>query len=179
VTIQASNGEAAVKRFLHLNTWKTRRSNLINSYVSTTLTSWALGGLYCLRWGGWIGACAAGIEEGIQLSVWMIESACLCKYLLEEGFKRSRWAIVCMERWKSGAIWALCWWRSRPSVSDGSGPSLQVQVRVQTEPLPNCRSGLSINPNRQLGYRSKVNSQPIWIGWVVSGSPSGSIYRFK
>jgi len=33
------------------------------------------------------------------------------------------------------------------SVSNGSGPSLRVRVRVQTEPLPNWRFGSSINPN--------------------------------
>jgi len=65
------------------------------------------------------------------------------------------------------------------SVSNSSGPSLRVRVRVQTEPLPNRRSGLSINPNCQLGYGSKVNSQPVGIGRVVSASPSRSIYRFK
>jgi len=64
------------------------------------------------------------------------------------------------------------------SVSNGSGPSLRVRVRVQTEPLPNWGSGSSINPNCPLGYGSMVNSQPVWIGRVVSGSHSGSIYRF-
>jgi len=47
------------------------------------------------------------------------------------------------------------------SVSNGSGPSLRVRVRVQTEPLPNWRSGSSINPNCPLGYGSMVNSQPV------------------
>jgi hypothetical protein len=47
------------------------------------------------------------------------------------------------------------------SVSNGSGPSLQVRVRVQTEPLPNWRSGSSINQNCPLGYGSMVNSQPV------------------
>ena len=72
-----------------------------------------------------------------------------------------------------------CWmWRYSISVSNGSGPSLRVRVRLQTGQLPNWRSGLSINPNCLLGYGSMVNSQPVWIGRVVSGSPSGSIYRF-
>jgi len=48
-----------------------------------------------------------------------------------------------------------------PSVSNGSGPSLRVRVRVQTEPFPNWRSGSSINPNCPLGYGSMVNSQPV------------------
>ena len=65
------------------------------------------------------------------------------------------------------------------SVSNGSGPSLQVRVRVQPEPLLNRLSGLSINPNRQLGYGSIVNSQAVWIGLVVSGSHSGSIHWFN
>jgi len=47
------------------------------------------------------------------------------------------------------------------SVSNGSGPSLWVRVRVQTEPLPNWRSGSSINLNCLLGYGSMVNSQPV------------------
>ena len=64
------------------------------------------------------------------------------------------------------------------SVSNGSGPSLRVRVRVQTEPLQNWRSGSSINPNCPVGYGSMVNSQPVRIGRVFSGSPSGSIYRF-
>jgi hypothetical protein len=64
------------------------------------------------------------------------------------------------------------------SVSNGCGPSLRVRVWVQTEPLPNWRSGSSINPNCRLGYSSMVNSQHISIGRVVSGSHSGSIYRF-
>ena len=67
----------------------------------------------------------------------------------------------------------------KASVSNGSGPPFRVWVRVQTESLPNWRSGLSINPNCQLGYGLKVNSQPGWIRQVVSRSPSGSIYRLK
>jgi len=50
---------------------------------------------------------------------------------------------------------------AKSSVSNGSGPSLRVRVRVQTGPLPNWRSGSSINPNSPLGYGSMVNSQPI------------------
>jgi len=64
------------------------------------------------------------------------------------------------------------------SVSNGSGLSLRVKVRVQTEPLPNWWSGMWINPNRQIGYRSMVNFQPVRIAQVVSGLPSRSIYRF-
>jgi hypothetical protein len=51
--------------------------------------------------------------------------------------------------------------RGIASVSNGSGPSLRVRVRVQTEPLPNWLSGSSINPNCPLGYGSMVNSQPV------------------
>jgi len=47
------------------------------------------------------------------------------------------------------------------SVSNGSGPSLRVRVRVQTEPLPNWRFGSLINPNCPLGYGFMVNSQPV------------------
>jgi len=44
----------------------------------------------------------------------MIESACWCVYLLEEGFKRSRWAIGSMGSGQSMAIWALCWHHDTP-----------------------------------------------------------------
>jgi len=73
----------------------------------------------------------------------------------------------------------IYWILETASVSNGSGLSLRVRVEVQPEPLPNWRSGLSIYLNRQLGYGSMVNSQSIWIGQVVSGSPSGSIHRFN
>jgi len=52
----------------------------------------------------------------------------------------------------------LRWGFVSPSVSNGSGPSLCIWVRVQTELLPNWRSGQSINPNCPLGYGSIVNS---------------------
>ena len=64
------------------------------------------------------------------------------------------------------------------SVSNGSGPSLRVRVWVTTEPLPNWQSGLSTHPNSQFGYGLMQTSQPVWIGHVVSGSPSWSICRF-
>jgi len=70
-------------------------------------------------------------------------------------------------------------WSPPPSsVSNGSEPSLWVWVRVQTEMFSNWPSGSSWNPNHPLGYSSMVKSQPIRIGPVVSGSPSGSSYRF-
>jgi len=47
------------------------------------------------------------------------------------------------------------------SVSNGSGPSLPVWVRVQTGPLPNWQSGSSINPNSPFRYCSMENSQPV------------------
>ena len=47
------------------------------------------------------------------------------------------------------------------SVSNGSRPSLQVQVRVQPALLPNWRTRLSINRNSQLGYSSMVTSLPV------------------
>jgi len=50
------------------------------------------------------------------------------------------------------------------SVSNGSGLSLLVRVQVQTEPLPNWQSRMSMNPNCQLGYGSMVNFHPVWIG---------------
>jgi hypothetical protein len=69
---------------------------------------------------------------------------------------------------------SCCDWTIR--VSNSSGPSLRVQVRVQTEPWQHWRSGLSINPNCPPGYSSMVKSQPVGIGRVVSRSPSRSIY---
>jgi hypothetical protein len=70
---------------------------------------------------------------------------------------------------------------SRPmrttSFSNGSGPSRRIGVRIETQQLANWRSGLAINPNSRLGYILIVNSQPVWIEWVISRSPSGSIDR--
>ena len=63
------------------------------------------------------------------------------------------------------------------SVSNSSGRSLLV--RVQTELLPNWRSGLSIYPDHWLGYISMVHFQPVRIQQVVSGSPSASIHRLN
>jgi hypothetical protein len=51
--------------------------------------------------------------------------------------------------------------RTVHSIRNGFRLSHRVRVRVQTEPFPNWWSRLSINPNCQLGYGSKVNSQPI------------------
>jgi len=65
------------------------------------------------------------------------------------------------------------------SVSNGSGPSLQLRVGVQPEPSRNWWSGWAINLNRRLGYGSMVNSQPVSNGRVVSGSPCESIHRFN
>jgi len=42
------------------------------------------------------------------------------------------------------------WQQPTARVRNDSGPSLRVRVRVWPQPLPNCRSGLSINPNCQL-----------------------------
>jgi len=47
------------------------------------------------------------------------------------------------------------------SVSNGSGPSLRVLVRVHPEPLPQWVSRLTMNPNCQLGYSAMVNPQPV------------------
>ena len=63
-------------------------------------------------------------------------------------------------------------------VSNSSGSSLQFRVRVQNEPLSTWLYGLSIHANCQLVFGSMRFSQHIWIGWVVSGSPSRSTFRF-
>jgi len=73
-------------------------------------------------------------------------------------------------------VWFKHW--SRRCVSKGSGRSIRVQVQVQIEPCPKWLSGLPTNRDLQLGYGSNVNSQPVWIGRVVSGSPSGYMYSF-
>jgi len=65
------------------------------------------------------------------------------------------------------------------SVANDSRLSLRVWVRVQPQPVPNWRCGLSIHAHCQLGYGSMLNSQSVWIGEVVSGPPSWSIHRFN
>ena len=47
------------------------------------------------------------------------------------------------------------------SVSSGSGASIGVRVRVAIEPLPDWRSGLSIDPNCRFGYGSIDISLPV------------------
>jgi len=47
-----SNGQAPIKRFLHINTSKMSYSSSNNSFVHGTPTSCALGGLYSLKAGG-------------------------------------------------------------------------------------------------------------------------------
>ena len=64
------------------------------------------------------------------------------------------------------------------TVSNGSRPSHQVRVRVRTELLPNQRSRLPAHRKHQPGYGSMNIWKPVWVGWVVSGLPSWSIYRF-
>jgi len=44
-TIQASNGQAAIQWFIHINTWKTSCSNTNHCYSGATPTSWVSGGL--------------------------------------------------------------------------------------------------------------------------------------
>jgi len=63
------------------------------------------------------------------------------------------------------------------TVNNGSGLSLKARNQDKTEPLPDWRSGLSIHPNRPLVYGLMEITQPIWIGWVLSWSLSGSIHR--
>jgi len=49
-----------------------------------------------------------GIQEGIRLSVSMVESANSSIYVVGQGFKRSQLAISCMEGLKSVAIRVVC-----------------------------------------------------------------------
>jgi len=55
-------------------------------------------------------------------------------------------------------------WGIGHSVSYGSGMSLPVRVRVQSQLLPNWWSGSYINQNCRHRYSLMVNSQHIWIG---------------
>ena len=83
--------------------------------------------------------------------------------------------------WRSLYIWlqqSVVKLRVLSSVSNGSGPSLRVRVRVGTEPEPDWPSGFSINPNWRFGYGSIDISLPVWIGWVPSVLYSGSICKF-
>jgi len=108
--IQETTGQLAIERNLHINTWKTSHGNSISSSVGVTPISWASEDLYCL-WGvRWKWACTAGIQEGIWLSIWIIESTCYWKYWLQKGFEWSRWVIGSMESWKCVAIWGVCGW---------------------------------------------------------------------
>jgi len=86
----------------------------INCNISTTLTSWVSGGVYCHAGGRWKQASITSTKEGIWLSVWMIESVSWCKSVFKEGFNWSQRAIGGIQRCKSGAIWALCPRRDRP-----------------------------------------------------------------
>ena len=77
-TTQESNGLAPIKIFSHVQNWTTSDSNTMNNKVGATATSGASGLRYSYRGGGWMRACAAGIQEGIQLSLWTIESVRWC-----------------------------------------------------------------------------------------------------
>jgi len=59
-------------------------------------------------------------------------------------------------------------WSILTAVRNVSGPSLQVQVRVETEPLPCWQSMLWLHPICQFGYGSMETYQPVRIWRVVS-----------
>jgi len=65
------------------------------------------------------------------------------------------------------------------SVSNGSGPSLQVWVQEGTDLLSNWQSRWWITSNRHFTYSLIEVFQPIWFGQVVSGLSSRSICRFR
>jgi hypothetical protein len=105
----------AINPLLHSNTWKTSCGSAVHSFFIPTPPSWVSGGLYYLGGGwGWTRACIAGIEARIRFSVRTIESTRWRPDLIDEGYKRSHWAIDCRETWKSVVIWALCWRRDCP-----------------------------------------------------------------
>jgi hypothetical protein len=64
------------------------------------------------------------------------------------------------------------------SVSNVSGQSLRIWDTVGTELSTKRGSGLLIQPNRQPGWGSSVDSQRVWIWQVVSYSPLRYIYLF-
>jgi len=68
-TIQNSNWQAAIKGFLHINTWKSLVSNSVNCYVGPTTTSWGSWDLDRLAGGGWMWACTAGTHKGNRLNI--------------------------------------------------------------------------------------------------------------
>jgi hypothetical protein len=61
------------------------------------------------------------------------------------------------------------------SVSNGSGPSIPVRVRVLvgTEPLSDWRSWLSKDLNRQFGYGLMEIYNPSKLGRLSAGCPAG------
>jgi hypothetical protein len=76
-----------------------------------------------------------------------------------------------------------CHWVIRGSilsrcVSNGSGPSLQLRVRVGTEPYPDWRPGSSIHPKYRFWSNSIDISLPVRIGRVPSRLYSRSISKF-
>jgi len=63
-------------------------------------------------------------------------------------------------------------------LSNGSIPLLRVRVLVGTEPVPNCKSGLSIHPYRPSGCVPAESSLPVWIGRVLSRLSGRSICKY-
>jgi hypothetical protein len=74
--------------------------------------------------------------------------------------------------------WRWYWVLIMGSISSSSGCSDQVQVRKKNKLIPNWQSGWWIYMNHQFRYNSMEITQSSGIGWVVSGSSSGSICRF-
>jgi hypothetical protein len=64
------------------------------------------------------------------------------------------------------------------SVSNCSGPSFRVWVRVGTDLEPDWRSRWLTNPNCQFRYGSIDISQPVWTRRVLCGLYSGSICKY-
>jgi len=73
---------------------------------------------------------------------------------------------LCHSDWFHMVDTPVAKWAST-SVSNGSGPSLRVRVRVGTKPEPDWRSGWSINLNCRFGHGSIDISLPVWI-WAGS-----------
>jgi hypothetical protein len=130
----------------------------------------------------WRGVGLLAMPDVRLVTTWLVES--VCEVPLGAGVLRLLVPYMavgeiidrcCVADGVTATRWVIS---ATPIVSNGSGPSLRVLVWVQTKLLPNWPSGSSRNPNCPLGYGFIENSQPVWMGRVVSGSPSGSIYSF-
>jgi len=98
----------------------------------------------------------SGTSTSTPLSFLPLRLVLAAMYHFQSGLMDSRSLMRVM-------LWSIrrCLSSGPTSVSAGSGPSLQVRVRVESAPVPNWRSGSSLNPNCPHWYSSMVNTQPV------------------